>query len=171
MFIETFFTHASKHRRNTYWEIPLFFKMYSTVEFFSGKQSKKGASFLHCTATVACVCAKSLNHVRLCNPVNCGPQCFSAPGIFWQEYWSGLPFPPSGIEPVSPVSPALTGRFFSTESPGKPTATVELSIWKTERQDVQPSSLFTHQNQGFWKRVLIIKSYFLRTKPSYYYYT
>ena len=43
-----------------------------------------------------------------------------------QEYWSGLPFPPPGdrpspgIEPVSLASPALTGGFFTTESPGKP---------------------------------------------------
>jgi len=34
-------------------------------------------------------------------------------GFFMQEYWSGLPFPPPGglpdpgMEPVSPVSPAL----------------------------------------------------------------
>ena len=34
-------------------------------------------------------------------------------GFFRQEYWSGLPFPPPGdlpqpgMEPVSPVSPAL----------------------------------------------------------------
>ena len=38
-----------------------------------------------------------------------------------QEYWSGLPFtasgdlPDPGIEPVSPVSPALAGGFFTTE--------------------------------------------------------
>ena len=43
-----------------------------------------------------------------------------------QECWRGLPFPSpgdlsdSGIEPVSPVSPALAGRFFTTEPPGKP---------------------------------------------------
>jgi len=43
-----------------------------------------------------------------------------------QEYWNGLPFPPpgdlaeSGIEPTSPVSPALAGRFFTTMPPGKP---------------------------------------------------
>ena len=42
-----------------------------------------------------------------------------------QEYWSGLPFPAPGdlpnpgIEPVSLVSPALAGRFFITELPGK----------------------------------------------------
>ena len=39
-------------------------------------------------------------------------------GFFWQENWSGLPFPPSGdipdlgIEYVSLMSPALAGRFF-----------------------------------------------------------
>ena len=37
-----------------------------------------------------------------------------------QEYSSGLPFPDSGIEPASLESPALAGRFFTTESPGKP---------------------------------------------------
>ena len=43
-----------------------------------------------------------------------------------QEYWSGLPFPTPGdllypwIEPLSPVSPTLAGRFFTTEPPGKP---------------------------------------------------
>ena len=37
-----------------------------------------------------------------------------------QEYWSGLPFPPPrylpdpGIEPMSLVSPALAGGFFTT---------------------------------------------------------
>ena len=42
-----------------------------------------------------------------------------------QEYWSGLPFPPPGnlsdpgVEPASPVSSALTGRFFTAELPGK----------------------------------------------------
>ena len=40
-----------------------------------------------------------------------------------QEYWSGLPIPPpgdlpcSGIEPVSPASPALAEGFFTTEPP------------------------------------------------------
>ena len=50
-----------------------------------------------------------------------------------QEYWIGLSFPPLGdlpdlgIEPESPVVPALAGRFFTTEPPGKPhTHTSEL---------------------------------------------
>ena len=40
-------------------------------------------------------------------------------GFSRQEYWSRLPFPPPGIELVSPVSPSLAGRFFTTEPPGK----------------------------------------------------
>ena len=39
-------------------------------------------------------------------------------GFSRQEYWRGLLFPSPGIEPVSP---ALAGRFFTTEPPGKPT--------------------------------------------------
>ena len=47
-------------------------------------------------------------------------------GLSWQEYRSGLPFPSpgklpdSGIKPTSPESPALAGRFFTTEPPEKP---------------------------------------------------
>ena len=43
-----------------------------------------------------------------------------------QEYWSGLSFlplgdlPDPGIEPKSPASPTLIGRFFSAVPPGKP---------------------------------------------------
>ena len=42
--------------------------------------------------------------------------------FYKQEYWSGLLFSPPedlpgpGIEPVSLVSPALAGRFFSTSA-------------------------------------------------------
>ena len=44
-------------------------------------------------------------------------------GFSRQEYWSGLPFPSAGDLPdpgFKPVSPALAGRFFTTEPPGKP---------------------------------------------------
>ena len=47
-------------------------------------------------------------------------------GFSRQEYWDGLPFlspgdlPNSGIEPGSLMSPALAGRFFTTEPPEKP---------------------------------------------------
>ena len=44
-------------------------------------------------------------------------------GFSRQEYWSGFPFllqgdlPDTGIKPVFPVTPALAGRFFTTEPP------------------------------------------------------
>ena len=47
-------------------------------------------------------------------------------GFSRQEYWSELSFPPPGdlpepgIKPVSPVTLALEGGFFTTELPGKP---------------------------------------------------
>ena len=47
-------------------------------------------------------------------------------GLSRQEYWSGLPCPPSGdlpnpgIEPVSLMSPALAGRFFTTSASWEP---------------------------------------------------
>ena len=42
--------------------------------------------------------------------------------FFRQEYWSGLPCPPSGnlpdpgIKPTPLMSPAFTGRFFNTSA-------------------------------------------------------
>ena len=51
-------------------------------------------------------------------------------GFSGQEYWRGLSFPPlgdlpnPGIKPLSPVSLALAGGFFTTEPPGKPRSTL-----------------------------------------------
>ena len=47
------------------------------------------------------------------------PLCMGFPG---QEYWSGLSFPSPGnlpdpgIKPTFPESPALSGRFFTTNA-------------------------------------------------------
>ena len=47
-------------------------------------------------------------------------------GFSRPEYWSGLPFPTPGnlpdpgIEPISPVSPALQADSLSLAPPGKP---------------------------------------------------
>ena len=49
-------------------------------------------------------------------------------GFSRQECWSGLPLSPLAnvpdlqIEPKSLVPPALVGRFFTAEPPGKPTS-------------------------------------------------
>ena len=61
-----------------------------------------------------------------------------------QEYWSGLPFPPPGhllclgIKLMSPVAPALVGRFFTTEPPRKP----HLVIIGMIKTDISPLEVF-----------------------------
>ena len=66
--------------------------------------------------------AYSLSHVRLfATPWTVARRAPLSMGFPRQEYWSGLPFPSPGdlpdpgIEPASPVSPALGGRFFTSE--------------------------------------------------------
>ena len=73
----------------------------------------------------SCVCAQSLNHVQLFMTLwTAACQAPLSTGFSRQGYCSGLPFPPPGnlpnpgIEPMSPVSPALAGEFFTTEPPG-----------------------------------------------------
>ena len=72
-------------------------------------------------------CAQSLSCIWLfAIPWTTAHQAPLSMGFSREESLSGLPFPPpwnlpnSGIEPVSPTYPALAGRFFTTEPPGKP---------------------------------------------------
>ena len=69
------------------------------------------------------VCAQSCS--TLCDLWTLAFQAPLSLGFSQQEYWSGLPFPRDlhdpGIEPTSPASPALAGRFFTIGPPGKPT--------------------------------------------------
>ena len=65
-------------------------------------------------------CAKSLQFcLTLCNPMTVAHQVPLSMGFSRQEYWSGLPCPSLGdlphpwIEPVSLLSPALAGGFFT----------------------------------------------------------
>ena len=61
--------------------------------------------------------------LALCGPVDCSPLGSSVHRVFFfrQEYCSQLPFPSpghlldSGIEPVSPVSPALPAESVPAE--------------------------------------------------------
>ena len=75
-------------------------------------ECKKG----HCV----CVCAELCP--TFCGPMDCSPPGPSAHGIFQQEYWSRLPFPPPKdlpdpeMEPVSLASPALASGFFTTSA-------------------------------------------------------
>ena len=68
------------------------------------------------------LCSVAKLSPTLCNPMGQAPLSI---GFLRQEGWSGLPsptpgdLPNPGTEPTSPVSPALTGRLFNTEPPGK----------------------------------------------------
>ena len=67
-------------------------------------------------------------NLRLCNPIDCSPPGYSssAHGISQARNWSRLPFsfpgdlPNPGIKPKFLASPAVAGRFFTTEPSGKP---------------------------------------------------
>ena len=74
-----------------------------------------------------------LSHVRLLvTPWTVAPQTPLWDGFSREEYWSGFPCPPPGdlpdpgIERASTESPALAGRFFTTEPPGKTSLTTSL---------------------------------------------
>ena len=61
-----------------------------------------------------------------CGPVDCSPSGSSVHGFFQAGYWSRFPcptpgdLPDPGVEPESLASPALAGRFITTQPPGKP---------------------------------------------------
>ena len=63
------------------------------------------------------------SRVRICaTPQTAAHQAPLSLGFSKQEYWSGLPSPLSrdlpdpGLEPASPMSPALAGEFFTTSA-------------------------------------------------------
>ena len=82
-----------------------------------------------CVCVCVCVCKHSFTKSRLtfATPLTVAGQAPLAMAFSREEDWSGLLFPPPGDLPHSgtkPVSPALTGTFFTTEQPGKPINTV-----------------------------------------------
>ena len=73
-----------------------------------------------------CVCVSCSVVFDSVTPLTIAHQALLSMGFPRQEYWRGLPLPSPedipdpGIKPVSPVSPALTGRFFATAPPKVP---------------------------------------------------
>ena len=70
------------------------------------------------------MCVKSLEScLTLCDPMDCSPPGSSVRGILQARVLEWLPFPSPedlpnpGTEPMSPMSPALAGRFFIWEAP------------------------------------------------------
>ena len=74
------------------------------------------------------MCARSVTPD--CDPMDSSPPGSSVCGIFQARILEWLPFPTPGdlpepgIEPMSFVSPALAGGFFTSEPPEKPSKTV-----------------------------------------------
>ena len=71
-----------------------------------------------------CCCSVAKSCSTFCDPMDSNlPGSSLSMEFSWQEYWSEFPFPSPGILPdpgIEPVSPALGGRFFNSEPPGKP---------------------------------------------------
>ena len=68
-------------------------------------------------------------------------------GFSRPEYWSGLPFPSPGDLPntgIEASSPALAGRFFTTEPPEKPLYKITVNI-----NHIMYAKLLAH----FWETV------------------
>ena len=120
----------------------------------------------------ACVCAQSCP--TLGPPSSVARQASLPRGFPRQEYWSGLPFPPSGdlpnprVEPESLASPALAGRFF-TPAPGKPHNKTGHDIQDCYYQLVLRSH--TKENYCLWKvswqnvrqlSCLVLLTYFMK---------
>ena len=70
-----------------------------------------------CVCVCVCVCLVTQSCLTLCDPMDCSLPRSSCPwGFSSQEYWSGLPCPPSGYLPNPGIelrSPHIAGRFFT----------------------------------------------------------
>ena len=77
-----------------------------------------------CVCVTVCVCVCVLSCVRLCNPMDHSLSGSFVHGISQTRILEWLPFylpvnlPDPVIEPASLVSPALAGRFFTTDHMG-----------------------------------------------------
>ena len=95
-----------------------------------GTQEVLGEPCLHLGNQVTLICFPCMlshfSRVRLCDLWTIAHQDPLSMEFSRWEHWSGLPCPPSGdllgpgIKPVSPLSPALGGGFFTLVPPGKP---------------------------------------------------
>ena len=82
-----------------------------------------------------------------------------------QEYWSGLPLPSPGGLPdsgIEPASPALAGRFCTSEPPGKPLLHFTLSLSNLSFPSPFSSLHILHN----YLKHCIYKSIILLSKPS-----
>ena len=84
----------------------------------------------------------------LCDPVDSAHQAPQSMEVPRQEYGSVPPFPSPGDlldAGIEPMSPALTGGFFTTETPGKPPssslAAYKMTLLNTDDRMLEDSGL------------------------------
>ena len=93
-----------------------------------------GRHYNHC---ILCVCSVTQSCLTLYDSMDCSLPGSSDHGTFlartleWVAISSSRDLPDPEIKPVSPESPALAGRFFTTVSPGKPMIMV-FYMWKKQ---------------------------------------
>jgi len=107
----------------------------------------------------------SLNPVRFfATPWTIAHQAPLSIGLPRQEYWSGLPFPSSGVLPdpgIRPGSPALWVDSFPTEPPGKAAPSTAVSKHLKTLKG-HPKMLSTYQ--GVKERELLLPPLLLHTQ-------
>ena len=103
----------------------------------------------HCLMSHAHMWAPS--YLTVCDPTGCSPRGSSVHGGFqatileWLAISSSRALPNSGIKPGSLVSPAVAGRFFTAEPPGK----ASYRIWYTLATRLRSSEVHLGYS-GFW---------------------
>ena len=99
------------------------------------------------------MCAQSLSPVWFsATPRTVAHQAPLPMGLSRQEHWSRLPCPPPGDLPdpgIEPASPALAGRFFTTELPRKPYNKLTLVV-KGSFYEPSWKSSFCESNVKLW---------------------
>ena len=101
--------------------------VFARVPFLLGMLAFAWRCFLFSPGAGSCVSAWLLSRVpRFGTPMDCSPPDSAVCEILQARIleWGPCPapgdLPDPGIKPASPATPALAGRFFTTEPPGKP---------------------------------------------------
>ena len=116
-----------------------------------------------------CCCLIAKLYRTLLQPQGLACQAPLSMGFPRQEYWRGLPFPFPGNLPnpgIKPVSPALAGRFFTAEPPGKPISImylcekcicslseIQISLGILHFYLLNPATLIIQSTKTIWKEI------------------
>ena len=123
-----------------YWLVYLLHKSLEMRAFFSFREPQITGLAVEIPATNVLACYGVINGSYMvcmnapllqsclthCESMDCSLPGFSVHRILQARIWSGLLCPPPrdlpnpGIEPMSLMSPALAGGFFTTATPGRP---------------------------------------------------